>query len=199
MERKKPGPKPKKQENYDHLKSPNGIFSDGKFKGVFYHNREKYSFSVPKLGHDGKINYRKNVLGEIEKETSTGQPKYFEEVIRFDKWNHAKGDETGTSRYIILNKDMYEYEEGELILENGKPIKKPQGWLIYEKLQKFAKTSPDIFDDISKLVNVVPAGANAGIYHEASYQQQRVLEDENTRLANELEKAKQLLKDLEGK
>ena len=59
--------------------------SDKKNK-VYYVNRKKFRFSVPKLDQDGKPIVRKNTVTGLPVTGPSGEPEYQEEAIQFRTW-----------------------------------------------------------------------------------------------------------------
>jgi hypothetical protein len=85
-----------------------GVYPHKKGEKVYYVRRLTHTFSVKKLGEDGKPIQMTNPQSGLAIRTPAGELVYIEEMISFKKW-HTKFSETGYCCVFVVDKNTPEH------------------------------------------------------------------------------------------
>jgi hypothetical protein len=78
-----------------------GKYPSSKGEKVYYVNRLRYGFSIPKIGPDGKRIPRVNMATGLPLSNGRGEPEFIEETLEFKSWRSKFTDLGYWSVYVV--------------------------------------------------------------------------------------------------
>lgn len=188
--------------DYKSLK-PRDIFRDpenGKLAD-FWASRERLRAAYNRLDADNKPIPARDTIGNIRINPATGQPVLLKAFVTFELRQAYDKNHTAISRYALENADMYEFDEDEIVLENGKPKKIEQNWEIYRTLKGLAdgKMYDRVFQGEERLISSFGTSPDGAKRERVLTRKLEEGQAERQKLQSQLEEANALLAKIKDK